>query len=113
MGTCSGFGTDLISLSLPAAGNYLVSAKQILAALPAPSSYSFCYLRVGNAIVDTVPATFDSHASNIYEYAYVPSHMQAMIGLQAPATVTVSCYNNAANTSAQVQNYNLYAIKVP
>jgi hypothetical protein len=95
------------------AGNFLISAKQILAvpAVTPQGSYTFCYLRLGTTVVDTTVATFDFALTP--GGTYIGSQMQQYAVLQSPTSVVVSCYNNTAGSGAQAQNYNLYAIKAP
>jgi len=47
---CTGFGTDIVSLTL-SPGSYLVTAKQVIVG-GSPNSLTVCYLRSGSTVID-------------------------------------------------------------
>lgn len=106
-GQCAGFGTDVMSLTVPA-GIYLISAKQVLMG-GSPASATVCYLRSGSTVIDVtvgnVPAAGPANH-------HIPSSLQSPVEVGAPTTFTVSCANNGSSGwNASVQNFLMGAVQ--
>ena len=106
-GQCAGFGTDVMSLTVPA-GIYLISAKQVLMG-GSPASATVCYMRSGSTVIDVtvgnVPAAGQANH-------HIPSSLQSPVEVGAPTTFTVSCANNGSSGwNASVQNFLMGAVQ--
>ena len=104
---CVGFGTDIMSITLPP-GLYLLTAKQGFTG-GSPASMTTCYLRSGQTVIDVTAGNVPGSGPAMH---HVPSYMQSPVAVSAPTTFTVSCSNNGtAGWSASVQNFSMAALQ--
>ena len=107
VGQCAGFGTDIMSMTLPA-GLYLVTAKQVITG-GSPASLTVCYLRSGQTVIDIAAGNVPGSGPAMH---HIPSYMQSPVAVGAPTTFTVSCSNNGTSGwSASIQNFSMAALQ--
>lgn len=104
---CTGFGTDVMSLTLPP-GMYLLTTKQILTG-GSPASLTVCSLRSGSTVIDLTAGNVPAAGPAMH---HIPSSMQSPVTVNETATFTVSCTNSGTpGWSASVQNFNMSAVR--